>query len=210
MTSSANSNLGYSLAEGPGREKWISLISRLHDMTHDTGLAEQYVFHGTSLKKARRIMRVGMMPMDAEHAILSSELAKNGSFWGTVETAVSYAEDTVFERDEDNVPTINNPPALIAVPISFLQERTRLTVDCATLDFPLQGLTDLELPEVQEKWTNGHEDMTWLDSLRDLKAILALHENMLKLEGAVLLFEPNHVLELEGQLTRENSSAPAL
>lgn len=200
VSTAPNPNLGYSVVDGPLKANWIAFVQKMRQFNEQVPLSDQFVFHGTSLHKAQSIQRVGMMPTDVSEAVGSHILAKDGSFWGSFEAAVSYAEDTVLERDGEGDPTCDNPPAVIALPIEFLKANFPLVADLATYDFPLDGLTLLDVPEVQTRWNDQFHEMTWEDSLRDLGPLIAIHSAVMPMQEGMVLYDPQHADSFESAL----------
>lgn len=196
----ANPNLGYSLLEGALKDEWIGLVTRLRALSQQIALTDHYVFHGTSARIGQLIMDGGMTPTVVSHAVPAGVTRTRGSFWGDVEAAVSYAEDTVFEREGCGSPTLDNPPILIAVPIRSLEERFPLFPDLATLEAPVDGLTKLDQPGVSEFWWANYDQLGWKESLRDLGAIVALHKNPVRLKDAFMLSGPDELVAIEEKM----------
>lgn len=167
--------VGYSLVDPEARNRWIALVRGLSQWIDDEGLKDKVVFHGTSRRLLAKILEDGLEPTDVELAVGPLSGMFQGSFWGDVQTAAAYAEDTVKEREGKGEPGCGEP-VLIAVLTDRLEKDCLLYPDLATLDFPMKGLTRLDDPEVQEDWLKGFMDKDWRDGLRDLGAIVATHE----------------------------------
>jgi hypothetical protein len=175
--------IGLKIADEAARRGWIALVEQIADKIDELGLEEEILFHGTSIDKARSIMRKGMRPTDSFEVLPDgSEIMTPGSFWGTVRTAAWYAEDTAFYRS-------GGTPVIIACPRGFLQTYATLGIDIPSRDFPQPGLTRLEDEEdVQDRWAVGRT-RSWQDSLADLGSLTALHDYDLPLDQAVIVDE---------------------
>mgnify|MGYP001470690550 FL=1 len=160
------------------RQEWIGLLNEIDRTIRECGLQEEILFHGTTIGKARSILKSGMRPTDAFELFDGEEMTSEGSFWGTIRTAAWYAEDSSIHRK-------GGRPAIIACPVSFLQTYTTLAADIPSRDFPVPGLTRLEDPAVAARWPNG-QYRTWQESLEDLGSVTALHDYELSLDAAVI------------------------
>lgn len=165
--------VGYSIKDENKKAQWIDLVKSVAKWVEDNDLTNEVVFHGTSSRRALNILEDGMRPTDIAHAISEGSLNDTGSFWGDVYTASAYAEDTIAERDPDAT------PVLLMAYTAELEEDFDLRPDLATLDFPLKGLTKLDDQTVYDKWINNHRTLTWQQSLTDLGAMIAVHEQSL-------------------------------
>jgi hypothetical protein len=174
-------DIGHSLPDATQRRSWIELVSAISALVKEQGLSEEILFHGTTIGKARQILRKGMQPTDAFEFGPYGEEMCSGSFWGTVETAAWYAEDSSLHRK-------GGRPAIIACPVSFLQTYATLGADIPTRDFPIPGLTLLDDPDVAAHWPN-EQARSWQESLRDLGAVTAIHDYDLSLDVAILVDE---------------------
>ena len=176
--------IGYSLKDPQSKQAWIELISKIQDWLRDNDLEEDILFHGTSLSRAEDILKYGFNPTDITLSVTQEMGYDAGSFWGNVLTASAYADDTCENRNPDS------RPVLLAVSAEALEEECLLYPDLATLDMPLKGLTKLDDPEISELWLStfsvdydSPEDiLTWEDGLRDLGAIVAVHDVILPQE----------------------------
>lgn len=171
------------------RNSWIGGINELSANLDVRGLEEDFLFHGTSSKALEDIRATGFDPTDVSLAVPDAPNQFGGSFWGTAPTALSYALDTANERHP------GSDPVIIAVKRASLERDCLLVPDLATLDFPIDGLTRLEEPGVREKWEENDYDLPWEDSLRDLGAVVALHDVPLSDEDFFVLDSPENVVE---------------
>ncbi|NTF17185.1 hypothetical protein G6L37_01915 [Agrobacterium rubi] len=179
MPSRFHDNLGLKIASEDDRHEWIALVTAISDRIDEAGMAEDILFHGTTIRQARSILRHGMRPTDAFEVLHDGEeTMTQGSFWGTVRTAAWYAEDKSFHRGDR--------PALIACPVGFLQTYSTLGIDIPSRDFPVPGLTQLEDPGTAARWATGMT-RTWQDSLSDIGSVTALHEEILPLDAALIM-----------------------
>lgn len=171
MTDSPPLNHGYSIPDLDDRARWRGLLEGIRQRMSEGDLEEVVLFHGTSERALERIMIDGMEPVECSQA-LPPDLRDdcNGSFWGTIDTAAAYADDTATERHPDSLPVI------IAIRVSTLENDCQIVPDGATVDFPLKGLTRLSDPEVAAYWSEFGLDRHWRESLRDLGAVVALHD----------------------------------
>lgn len=184
--------LGYSIASPEKRSEWAAFIGEIAEILEQHDAAREIVFHGTSEVRASVIMRYGMKPTDLQVASPSGEIA-DGSFWGCPFTASAYADDTVKERDG------GGSPALIAVRTSdLLANGYDLYPDLASLEFPLKGLTRLDDSTVSDKWQEGHETLSWKDSLDDLGAITVAHDDWMSPEHFAMVRSPEDLRQLLG------------
>ncbi len=175
--------IGLKIADEDQRLAWISLITDIADKVDEMNLSEEILFHGTTIGKARAILRRGMRPTDAFEVMPDgSEIMTSGSFWGTIRTAAWYAEDSAFHRS-------GGAPAIIACPVGFLQTYATLGIDIPSRDFPQPGLTLLNHDEeARGRWAIG-QTRSWQDSLADLGSLTALHDYDLPLDQAVIVDE---------------------
>lgn len=162
--------VGYSIDDPDRKAQWIALVRAVAEMVDETGQACEIVFHGTSLKRARDILVNGLRPTDIHVAVAPENGEDQGSFWGDVQTAAAYAEDTVKERDGGGL------PVLLAARTSGLASSYAMRPDLATLDFPLKGLTRLGDEQAAERWRGDSASRTWQDSLADLGAVVVIHD----------------------------------
>ena len=160
--------IGFSIADPIEKDRWKGLVSDVERFLEEHGLTEEVLFHGTSARRADAILEDGLAPTDLDLAVIEDE-DLGGSFWGTVRSAAAYAEDTAKERDACS-------PVLIMACVSDLERWAELRPDLATLDFPLKGLTRLDEDGVMDRWVAGYAGFSWQDGLRDLRAVIAIHD----------------------------------
>lgn len=171
--------IGYSISNQDARKEWVDLIEGIAAWISEHDLKHEVIFHGTSTVRMKEIMRFGMAPTDISHATIPQSDDRNGSFWGDVHTAAAYADDTCKYR---------NPGSRPCLLMTFAEDLARdydLYPDLATLDGPLKGLTKLDDPDVRSKWDNRYnadewnvgQHLPWEESLDDLGAIIAAHED---------------------------------
>lgn len=165
--------VGYSFTDDAKKAAWIDLVHSIAKWIDDNNLSSDIVFHGTSTKRSRDILKHGMRPTDITHAIAEGSLNDTGSFWGDIYTASAYAEDTIKERDP------GYEPVLLIARTAELEEAFNLQPDLATLDFPLKGLTKLDDKDLANEWLHHHRMKTWAQGLSDLGAIIAIHDEYL-------------------------------
>lgn len=183
MAESPPSNHGYSITDPVERKRWRGLIEALRQRIADDGLSDVVLFHGTSERALERIAAQGMEPVECSHALPPDcrDVEEYGSFWGNIDTAAAYADDTAAERHPDSLPVI------IAIPVSTLEADCRIVPDGATVDFPLKGLTRLDDPSVAAYWSEYDIDRTWRESLRDLGAVVAIHDFLIPVEDMAIV-----------------------
>lgn len=183
MAESPLSNHGYSITDQVERARWRGLIEALRKRVADDGIGDEVLFHGTSERALDRIASEGMEPVECSHALPPDcrNVEEYGSFWGNIDTAAVYADDTVVERHPDSLPVI------IAIPVSTLEADCRIVPDGATVDFPLKGLTQLVDPKVAAYWSDFDMDRPWRESLRDLGAVVAIHDFMIPVEDMTVI-----------------------
>ncbi|MCZ7862548.1 hypothetical protein O9X98_14330 [Agrobacterium salinitolerans] len=183
MTATTVLNHGYSIPDAEERALWRSLVEGVRQRVSERNLDEVILFHGTSERAVERIMQHGMAPVECSHALPSDrrDVDEYGSFWGTIDTAAAYADDNAAERHRDSRPVI------IAIRVSILENDCRIVPDGATVDFPLKGLTRLDDPEVAAYWCDFGHDHQWHESLRDLGAVVALHDFLIPIEDLTVI-----------------------
>jgi hypothetical protein len=187
--------VGYSIGYPAAKAAWITLISSIREYLAEQGLQEEFVFHGSSENRAKQILIEGMKPTDVSFAVWDQCDMGAGSFWGSIDAAASYAEDTASEREPGSLPII------LAVRVSDLQEACDLCCDGATLDFPLRGLTKLSEPAIEAKWGGDISLRSWKESLADLGAIVALHHDYLEIDGIEIIGDFAVFKEMCGKTT---------
>lgn len=192
MTSEADvrDSHGYSIGDPIAKAGWIELITSIRSFLEENDLTQEIVFHGTSARRAQLIVENGMKPTEVEHAVWSRSQAAWGSFWGTIDAAASYAEDAASIRDAGELPVI------LAVPVAELAAACELLPDGATFDFPMKGLTKLDDPQILEKWHQQHATLDWDTSLKELGAIVALHQKNLKLQAIAIVGDLDTLKEM--------------
>jgi hypothetical protein len=179
MLSGLHHTTGHSFSNPHKRDNWIELLNGIQTFIDERGLQEEILFHGTTIGKARSILKHGMRPTDAFELFDGEEMSSEGSFWGSIRTAAWYAEDSSIHRKGGRA-------AIIACPTSFLQIYSTLGADIPSRDFPVPGLTMLEDPETAARWGDGML-RTWQESLADLGAVTAIHSYDLSLDQAVIV-----------------------
>lgn len=194
MGGDVRQNHGYSITDERKRAEFVALVASIRDFVAENSLEDRVVFHGTSASKAAKIIKKGMKPTEVDIAISYQSPGKLGSFWGTVDTAAAYADDTVHYRDEDSHPVI------LAIPVEALEAACRLYPDGATLDCPLDGLTKLSDPDIAENWQENHATLSWHVSLKDLGAIVAEHKYFLKSQPIEIVDDPAILKEMMGEI----------
>jgi hypothetical protein len=173
--------LGYSISEPSAKTSWIAMVVAIREYLSENDLAGEFLFHGTSSVRAEKILLEGLAPTDVEFAVWDQCAAKSGSFWGSIDAAACYAEDTAFERNPGSLPVI------LAVRSGDLASRFDVRCDGATLDFPMRGLTRLDDAAVEEKWQGNIANMTWETSLSELGAVVVIHDQPISDEGIELI-----------------------
>lgn len=176
-------NHGYSIPDPAERERWRDLVEAVRQRTSDNGLEDVVLFHGTSERALAGILMEGMEPVECSHALPPHcrDDCEYGSFWGNIDTAAAYADDTAAERHPGSFPVI------IAIRVSILESDCRIVPDGATVDMPLKGLTRLDNPEVAAYWSEFGRDLPWHESLRDLGAVVALHDFLIPIEDMTVI-----------------------
>ena len=165
--------VGYSFTDDAKKSAWIDLVHSIAKWVEDNNLSNEVIFHGTSNTRADDILENGMVPTDIIHAIAAGSFNDAGSFWGDIHTAAAYAEDTVAERDP------GSEPVILMANVPDLEAEFQLLPDLATLDFPMKGLTKLDDQAVYDNWINNHRTLAWQQSLAELGAIIAVHDEPL-------------------------------
>jgi hypothetical protein len=181
--------IGYSIRGKARRERWIAGVRGIAALVKENGWQHEVVFHGTSEKHLPFIASQGVRPTDAG---LATEGHALGSFWGDVDTAAAYAEDTVKHRG-------GNRPVLLAARTADLLDRCEALVpDLSTLDFPLKGLTRLDDAHVYARWVDGHgyRSLGWRDALDDLSALVAVHGEPISPDAFAVVDSPEAVTSL--------------
>ncbi|MBY3157344.1 hypothetical protein HFO56_34020 [Rhizobium laguerreae] len=174
---------GYSIADVTERQRWRDLVAAVRQRVADEALDDVVLFHGTSERALEKIMVEGMEAIECSHALPPDDRDDDeyGTFWGTIDTAAAYADDTAAERHPDSLPVI------IAIPVSTLEWHGSIVADGATVDFPLKGLTRLDDPQVAAYWSDFDATRPWRESLRDLGAVLAIHNNGIHFEDLTVI-----------------------
>lgn len=196
MLAGLHDTTGHSFSNPRRRGEWIDLLNGIQTLIDERGLHEEILFHGTTIAKARSILKHGMRPTDAFELHDGEEISAAGSYWGSIRTAAWYAEDSSIHRKGGRA-------VIIACPTSFLQIYSTLSADIPSRDFPVPGLTMLEDPETAARWDNGVH-RTWQESLADLGSVTALHDYDLPLDMALIVDE---VESLERILYNQRFSA---
>jgi hypothetical protein len=183
MTDKSLMNHGYSIPDVEERGRWRALIEEVRQRVAAGNLEEVVLFHGTSQQALERILLDGMEPVDCSQAMPPTcrDVYEHGSFWGSIDTAAAYADDTASERHPDSLPVI------IAIRVSTLEDSCRIVADGATVDWPLKGLTRLDDPKVAAYWSDFGIDRSWHESLRDLGAVVALHDLIIPAEDMTVI-----------------------
>ncbi|MCV9964204.1 hypothetical protein OIU34_20170 [Pararhizobium sp. BT-229] len=183
MTDKPLPNHGYSIPDPHERALWRDLVVGIRQRISEGNFEETVLFHGTSERALERILLDGMEPVECSHALPPDcrDDCEYGSFWGNIDTAATYADDTAAERHPDSLPVI------IAIRVSTLENDYRIVPDGATVDFPLKGLTRLDDPEVAAYWSDFGLDRHWPESLRDLGAVVAIHDFTIPIEDMVVI-----------------------
>ena len=177
--------LGYSFTDETSKAAWRALVSSINARIAETDIEDEVLFHGTSSVALERIIAVGFEPTDISHAVADGDIHRDGSFWGDLMTAAAYAEDTVAERHPGSTPVI------LAIPVAALEADCQLFSDGATFDFPLDGLTRLDDPDVLARWSESGCDLPWRESLADLGAVVAAHQFVIPAEDIVVMNSPD-------------------
>lgn len=172
---------GYSLPEGEERDSWLAAVAAVRRRVSHPDAAEELLFHGTSSTALEGILSRGLEPTEIELARLSPGMGDLGSFWGSFDTALAYAEDTACERHP------GSRPVVLAVSSAWLERECLLGPDGATLDFPLAGLSRLDDPAVVADWAAAGAEKSWRDGLRDLSAVVAAHDFVLPAHELVVV-----------------------
>lgn len=183
-------NVGYSIADPIARSEWRGMIAAIKRTLIENGLGEEIVFHGTSSKALALIEDEGISPTDIGHACPVKGSYLDGSFWGNILTAASYAEDTAAERHPGSLPVV------IAVRTATLEADGLLLADAATFEYPNDGLTKLGDPEIMKRWVESGCDLPWHESLEDLGAIVATHQHCIPPEDFVVIRGMNDLQNL--------------
>lgn len=198
-------NHGYSISDAAERTRWRDLVEAVRKRISDSGLEDVVLFHGTSERALDGILMEGMEPIECSHALPDGyrDECEYGSFWGSVDTAAAYADDTAAERHPDSLPVI------IAIAVSMLESDCLIVPDGATVDFPLEGLTRLDDPVVAAYWSEFGPDRPWRESLRDLGAVVAVHDFNIPLEDMAVIRSMEDFERLIEAARADISPAPA-
>lgn len=198
---------GYSIPDEAARRAWVAMIDAVRQRVADEGLEEAILFHGTSERALGSIAIEGMEAIECSHALPpdAREDDEFGTFWGSIDTAATYADDTAAERHEDSL------PAIIAIPVATLEWHGSIIPDGATVDFPLDGLTLLHDPEVAAYWSDFDMNRPWRESLRDLGAVLAIHGQNIHFDDLTVIrsLEDFELVAEEVRNARQNSGVPS-
>jgi hypothetical protein len=159
------------------------MIDAIRKRVTEESLEDVIVFHGTSERALEGMEIAGMEAIQCSHALPPDDRdeEQHGTFWGSIDTAATYADDTAAERHEDSLPVI------IAIPVSTLEWLGTIVPDGATVDFPLDGLTRLDDPEVAAYWSDFDMTVPWRESLRDLGAVVALHGRNIHIDDMTVI-----------------------
>lgn len=195
-------NLGYSITDPAERNAWRDLVSCIGRALSDAGLEDEIVFHGTSSVALADIKVTGLAPTDIGEACPVKGSYLDGSFWGTVLTAASYAEDTAVERHP------GSSPVLLAIRTATLEADCLLLADGATFEFPNKGTTRLSDPEVERKWVESECDLPWRTSLEDLGAIVATHQWYISVENLRVVHAISDIEDLIAEVEADKVMKP--
>lgn len=183
------------------------MIDAVRQRVAAEGLADVILFHGTSERALDGIAIEGMEAIECSHALPPDDRddERFGTFWGSIDTAATYADDTAAERHEDSLPVI------IAIHVSTLEWLASIVPDGATVDFPLDGLTLLHDPDVAAYWSDFGMTRPWRESLRDLGAVLALHGQNIHIDDMTVIrsMDDFDLVVEETRKTRQPSAAAA-
>lgn len=166
---------GYSLQDVVERDEWRGMLKIIEEWIDHEQLREDILFHGTSTAALEKINQNGMRPEFRSDAIIDSTTGQFCTFWGNLDTACFYAEDTAAERHP------GSKPVILAMRADTLERLAFLQPDGASIDFPIDGLTRVLEPRVLEQWQDDNFDRSWRDSLRDFGAIVAVHDDPIDL-----------------------------
>lgn len=166
---------GYSLSDVSERDEWRGMLTIIEKWLDEEQLHEEFLFHGTSTTALDSIDIEGMRPDFRSDAIIDPTTGEFCTFWGNLDTACFYAEDTVAERHP------GSKPVILAISVDTLETLAFLQPDGASIDFPIDGLTRALKQEELEMWQDQKFDRPWRDGLNDFGAIIAVHDEPIDL-----------------------------
>jgi hypothetical protein len=193
---------GCSLHDNIERNEWRSMLETIETWLNENQLHEEILFHGTSTEALKSICIEGMRPEFRSDAIIDQAAGEFCTFWGNLDTACFYAEDTVSERHP------GSRPVILAIRVDALERLAYLQPDGATIDFPIDGLTQVVGNGALTQWANEILDRSWRESLRDFGAITAVHDDFIDI-GYMRPLRTAFDAE-EMKIDYNHSSAPAI
>jgi hypothetical protein len=192
---------GYSLQNTAERQEWVAMLSTIEKWIAAEQLHEEIVFHGTSTTALANINSEGLLPDFRSDAIIDPTNGEFCTFWGDLDTACFYAEDTVAEKHP------GSRPVILAISVDTLEQIAFLQPDGASIDFPIDGLAKVLEPGGANQWEYGTFDRPWKDGLRDYGAIVAVHDDPIDIGFMRSLRTIFDVEELEADKSPEISPA---
>ena len=191
-------NTGFSFDDDEARSAWVEILSAIRRHIHDNGMFEDVLFHGTSEHALQSLQQEGLAPGLVNHALMGERRALSlgypeyGSFWGTVDMAAHFAEDTASVRHP------GSRPVILAISRQALEADCELLPDVAMADDPADGLTMMDDPETAAEWYSVDCENGWRSSLHDLGAVVAIHDFTLPREMLTVIQSFDDYLILAG------------
>lgn len=166
----------------PGISDWKTLLEQIGELIEEHDLASAVVFHGTSTKRLTAIQEGGLRPCELGDAYFRKRIDFDdpdfgylGSFWGKLETAAWYAEDTVIVRDN-----CQTKPILIVTDPYELALEYPLYPDRASFEEPVDRTLPISTNrDLANAWEKRGARFTWKRGLEEIGAIFAVHDEYL-------------------------------
>ncbi len=163
-------------------DEWKTLILGVRELLEEHGLDQSVVFHGTSTKWIEDIQADGLCPTELGDAYFKKrvdfddpDFGEEGTFWGQLNTAAWYAEDTVVERDNSDT-----QPVLVVADALELSLEYPLYPDKASLEGPVDNTLPVSTsPDLAASWWKSGARFKWEKGLKELGAIFAVHTDYL-------------------------------
>jgi hypothetical protein len=140
--------------------EWLSLLDELNDLTQLNQPLSEFVFHGTTLERARKIKSNGFRLSEvllrdpvatrADRPI-THQVWSHGTFWAKSGVA-GWCATYRSEGCKDAI------PALIAVKLCDLESSGRLIQDEQSLDVPMLNYQGVSPSEMYARWQESNQD----------------------------------------------------
>jgi hypothetical protein len=166
----------------PENSEWRALLAAIKETVEEHALEGTVVFHGTSTKWLSDIQEDGLCPTELGDTYFKKHIdfddpdfGPEGTFWGQLNTAAWYAEDTVTERDNGVT-----HPMLIVADVFELSLEYPLYPDRASLEGPVDKTLPVSTDKtLAETWWKRGARFNWNKGLEELGAIFAVHTDYL-------------------------------